>query len=135
MINLRSPFWHSVRKVLFIIGTLFLVTGVAMALPILTSLFYVGEGDFVPLCISSAISISLGVLMRWIFRSNIKLEIKDALFIATFGWVFVSAISALPFILHGSIPNFTIAFFSWYFFVVLQHDTYGIHTPRKRCLG
>ena len=111
MINLRSPFWHSVRKVLFIIGTLFLVTGVAMALPILTSLFYVGEGDFVPLCISSAISISLGVLMRWIFRSNIKLEIKDALFIATFGWVFVSAISALPFILHGSIPNFTNAFF------------------------
>src|SRR6056300_1547830 len=106
-----KPFWRSVRNVLFILGTLFLVTGLAMFLPIVTTLFYWGEGDFFALASSSAISLGVGALLRWVFRDAIELEFKDALFIATFGWVFVSAISTLPFLLHGSIPSFTNAFF------------------------
>jgi len=31
--------------------------------------------------------------------------------IAVFGWILVSAVSDIPFILHGSIPSFTDAFF------------------------
>ncbi|MCP4690013.1 MAG: TrkH family potassium uptake protein, partial [Desulfobacterales bacterium] len=31
--------------------------------------------------------------------------------IAAFGWIFISAVSALPFMIHGSIPSFTDAFF------------------------
>ena len=110
MIHNRSPFWDSVRNIIFIIGTLFLVTGMAMFLPILTALFY-QEGDLIPLLISSAIALVLGLGLRRLFREDMVLEVKDALFIATFGWVFVSAISALPFMIHGSIPSFTNAFF------------------------
>ena len=39
------------------------------------------------------------------------MNIKDGYFIAFFGWVLISAISALPFVIHGSIPSFTDAFF------------------------
>ena len=107
----QSPFWRSVRNILYIIGTLFLVTGIAMVLPIICALFYYGEGDLLPLGISAGISLSLGAVMRVLFFGDVKLEARDALFIATFGWVFVSSISALPFMLHGAIPNFTDAFF------------------------
>ncbi|MBW2365738.1 MAG: TrkH family potassium uptake protein, partial [Deltaproteobacteria bacterium] len=47
----------------------------------------------------------------WFFRKSQKLSIKDGYFIAVFGWIMVSSISALPFMLHGSIPSFTDAFF------------------------
>ena len=111
MSKYHSPFWYSVQNILYIIGTLFLVTGVAMLLPIICSLFYYGEGDLLALGISSGIALGLGAVMRVLFSSQIDLEAKDALFIATFGWVFVSSVSALPFMIHGAIPNFTDAFF------------------------
>ena len=111
MSKYRSPFWYSVRNILYIIGTLFLVTGLAMLLPILCALFYYGEGDLLALSISASIALILGGAMRIFFAGNIELEAKDALFIATFGWVFVSSISALPFMIHGAIPSFTDAFF------------------------
>jgi trk system potassium uptake protein TrkH len=47
----------------------------------------------------------------WIFRKNHDLDIKDGFILAVFGWIVVSAVSALPFMIHGSIPSFTDAFF------------------------
>jgi trk system potassium uptake protein TrkH len=47
----------------------------------------------------------------WRFRKHLDLGIKDGIFIAAFGWVLVSALSALPFMIHGAIPSFTDAFF------------------------
>jgi trk system potassium uptake protein TrkH len=47
----------------------------------------------------------------WLFRKQLNLGIKDGIFIAVFGWILVSALSALPFTIHGSIPSFTDAFF------------------------
>ena len=49
--------------------------------------------------------------MKRIFRNNNTLHIRDGLFIATFGWIIISAFSTLPFIIHGTIPSFTDAFF------------------------
>ena len=40
-----------------------------------------------------------------------ELGARDAFFIATAGWVIISAISALPFVMSGAIPSFTDAFF------------------------
>ena len=40
----------------------------------------------------------------------VQLEVERGLSITTFGWVVISALSALPFVLHGSIPSFTDAF-------------------------
>jgi trk system potassium uptake protein len=97
-------------SILHVFGTLFMVTGISMALPLACSLIY-GEGDFTAILISAAAILFLGAPLWWRFRKHLDLGIKDGIFIAAFGWVLVSALSALPFMIHGSIPSFTDAFF------------------------
>jgi len=97
-------------SILHVFGTLFMVTGISMALPLVCSLIY-GEGDFSAILISAAVILFLGAPLWWRFRKHLNLGIKDGIFIAAFGWVLVSALSALPFMIHGSIPSFTDAFF------------------------
>ena len=100
---------HS-RSIAYVIGTLLLVTSIAMLLPIVVSLIY-KEGDLNPLLISAAVAFSMGLPLWWFSPRNYELSFRDAIFIAVFGWVIISGVSALPFILHGSIPSFTDAFF------------------------
>jgi trk system potassium uptake protein TrkH len=97
-------------SILHVFGTLFMVTGISMALPLVCSLIY-GEGDFSAILISAAAILFLGAPLWWRFRKHLDLGIKDGIFIAAFGWVLVSALSALPFMIHGAIPSFTDAFF------------------------
>lgn len=98
------------RTIAYVFGTLLIVIGCSMLLPILCSLYY-NEGDFSAILLSAIISIVLGLPLYWFFRKSPALNIKDGFFIAVFGWIVVSSVSALPFIFHGSIPSFTDAFF------------------------
>jgi trk system potassium uptake protein TrkH len=97
-------------SILHVFGTLLMITGISMILPILCSLIY-QEGDLPAFLISAVLSLLLGGPLWWFFRKHHNLETKDGIFIAVFGWIFVSALSALPFMIHGSIPSFTDAFF------------------------
>lgn len=99
--------FHSIANVF---GTLLIVTGSSMSLPVLCALLY-GEDDLMPLAISSLLIIFLGLPLKRLYRNNLQLNIRDGLFIATFGWVIISAVSTLPFVIHGAIPSFTDAFF------------------------
>jgi len=97
-------------SIVHILGILLLVTGSSMSLPLFCSFFY-SEPDFWPILDSALITLALGSLC-WLFcRKHNELNIKDGIFIAVFGWIVVSALSALPFMLHGAIPFFTDAFF------------------------
>ena len=93
-----------------VLGTLLLVTGGSMLLPLMCSLYY-NEGDFNAILASGIITAGLGLPLWWFFRKEYELSIKDGISLAVFGWVLVSALSALPFMIHGSIPSFTNAFF------------------------
>jgi trk system potassium uptake protein TrkH len=93
-----------------ILGILLVLTGGSMALPVACSWYYQGN-DFFPLLASALVSVGFGLPGWWLHRRNTDLSIKDGVAIAVFGWFVVSAVSALPFILHGSIPSFTDAFF------------------------
>jgi len=93
-----------------VLGKLLIVTGCSMVLPIACSVYY-GENDLLALFISAIVAIALGWPLWWFFRRSYELNIKDGFFIAVFGWVLISAVSGLPFMLHGSIPSFTDAFF------------------------
>ena len=97
-------------SIFHVIGTLLIVTGVSMVLPLICSLYY-GEGDFFALLVSAIIIVGLGFPLWRFFRKHHELGIKDGIFIAVFGWILVSALSGLPFMIHGSIPSFTDAFF------------------------
>ncbi len=93
-----------------VIGVLLIVTGSSMSLPIACSIYY-QENDLYPFLYSALTTLSIGIPMLWIFRKENELTVRDGFFIAVIGWLFVSAFSALPFVLHGSIPSFTDAFF------------------------
>jgi len=93
-----------------VISSLMLVTGGSLILPIACSVIY-GEDDLFSLVVSFVAIIILGLLIRHFFRRVDEVSVKDGLFIATIGWVIISALSGLPFMIHGSIPSFTDAFF------------------------
>jgi len=100
----------NVGTILYVLGTLFIVIGSSMVFPLVCSLYY-NEGDFFSILISALIIIALGLPLWWFFRKDTEANIKDGFFVAFFGWILVSALSALPFMIYGSIPSFTDAFF------------------------
>lgn len=93
-----------------VLGKLLIVTGCSMLFPVICSLFY-KEDDLYSMVITGILTIGFGYPLWWFFRRNRELNIKDGFFIAFFGWILISAVSALPFMIHGSIPSFTDAFF------------------------
>jgi len=98
------------KSIANVFGKLLIVTGISMILPVICSLYF-GGGDFQALLLSGIITVVLGFPLWWVFRHEHELDIKDGFFIAVFGWVLISAISCLPFMIHGAIPSFTDAFF------------------------
>ncbi|WP_136809242.1 TrkH family potassium uptake protein [Desulfosediminicola flagellatus] len=98
------------RSIANVFGVLFVVTGSSMIFPIICSLLY-GEDAVMPLAISALIVVAVGLIVKQIFRKNYDFSMKDGLFLASFGWVMISAVSALPFMLSGVIPSFADAFF------------------------
>ena len=97
-------------SIIYVLGTLLIVTGSSMLLPLVFSLYY-NEGDFAALAVSAGATLAAGLPLWRGFREYHELNIKDGFFIAVFGWILISAVSALPFMIHGSIPSFTDAFF------------------------
>ncbi|MEH0020341.1 MAG: potassium transporter TrkG [Desulfobacter sp.] len=93
-----------------VLGKLLIITGTSLLAPIVCSLIY-GEDDLNALTTTAVLTIALGLPLWRCFRSHHDLNIRDGFFIAFFGWILISAVSALPFIFHGSIPSFTDAFF------------------------
>ena len=98
------------RSIAYVIGALLLVASIAMLFPIAVSLIY-QEGDLSALLISVAVAFGMGLPLWWFKPSHYELSFRDAVLIAVLGWVVISAVSTLPFIIHGSIPSFTDAFF------------------------
>lgn len=93
-----------------VLGKLLIVTGSSMIFPLICSLYYAGA-DLSAIGITGVLTVLLGLPLWWIFRHASRLNLKDGFFIAVFGWILISAVSALPFMIHGSIPSFTDAFF------------------------
>ena len=93
-----------------VLGALLLFIGSTMLLPLACALIY-NDGDAFSLFVAMGITVSIGLPLWWSFRKYRDLTLKDGFFIVTFGWILVSSVSTLPFIIYGSIPSFTDAFF------------------------
>lgn len=101
---------RSYRAYLQVLGTVLLVTAGALLLPIVAAIFY-GGPEALPLMGTMLGSGLIGGLLSWLGRGEHELDRRDALIIATGGWVLMSAVSAIPFVWSGSVPSFTDAFF------------------------
>jgi trk system potassium uptake protein TrkH len=99
------------RVISRVLGRLLMLEGIFMCLTVIACLFY-KEGEAWPLLISGLITISVG----FIFSGMVKLKTtgfgkREGFFVVSTSWLIFSLFGTLPFILTGSIPSFTDAFF------------------------
>jgi len=74
---------------------------------------YYSEDDIFPLLISGMGTCLIGIIIWYWTRKTDRLELgkREGYLIVTLGWVTMSLFGSIPFVLHGSIPSFTDAFF------------------------
>lgn len=100
------------RVIINILGTLLMLNGAFMLTCIPFSLVY-REKTVLAILASAAIT-SLTGLAMWLSTKNFRskeLKKRDGYLVVTFGWLIMSFFGCLPYILSGSIPNLTEAFF------------------------
>lgn len=99
-------------KIIFnIIGFLLVLNGIFMLFGLPFS-FYYGDEDIISILIASGINIISGAALFLSTRNhNQEVTKRDGYIVVTLGWLSVSLFGALPFVIHGSIPSYTDAFF------------------------
>lgn len=98
------------KSITNVFGKLLIITGISMVFPAICSIYY-GQDDLYAIVVTAISTILIGIPLWWFFRLENELNIKDGFFIAVFGWVLISGVSGVPYVIHGSIPSFTDAFF------------------------
>jgi trk system potassium uptake protein TrkH len=96
----------------YVIGSLLLINGFLMALPLGFSYFY-EDGAQLSFLMASGLTFAIGFSFRYFLRSFKEDEIKrrEGFIIVSFSWVAMTLFGTLPYVLSESIPNFSNAFF------------------------
>lgn len=100
------------KVILYIIGFLLILTAAFMISSVLFSIIY-DSNDKSSIIISGLITGLVGTALWYRYKEARGAEIrkKEGYFIVTVGWIIMSVAGSLPFVVHGSIPSFTDAFF------------------------
>lgn len=99
------------KIILSILGLLSSINGVAMLIPLPFALYF-GE-PWKPFVYSALLAFLAGAPV-WLILSrstNRELKKRDGYIVVTLGWVIMSMFGTLPYLISGSIPNITDAFF------------------------
>ncbi len=99
------------RLILNLLGLLVLLNGLFMFLCLPFSIYY-GENIF-HIIIAGGITLLAGALTWFLTLRGLNTELKkkDGYLVVTLGWLTMSIFGTLPFIVSGTIPSFTDAFF------------------------
>jgi len=99
-------------KVIFnIVGFLLILDGIAMMLGIPFSIYY-NDNDILVLLISGTTTSLIGFVMYYFTKGSSKdIRKREGYIVVSLGWLAMTLFGAIPFVVHGSIPNFTDAFF------------------------
>lgn len=101
----------NLRVIIGLLGLLISINGVFMFLCLPFSIYY--KENWLSIVISGLITLVVGLLLWQSSRkhSNKELKKRDGYLIVTLGWLTMSFFGTLPYVLSGSIPDFTDAFF------------------------
>jgi trk system potassium uptake protein TrkH len=94
------------------LGALLVAEGIFMLIPFLYAL-HLGESSVGAFYSSMLYALVVGAAL-WITtyrRVSTRTKKRDIFFLVSVGWVVVTAVGVLPFVLSGAIPSFTNAFF------------------------
>lgn len=99
-------------KLIFkVLGLLLLVEGIAMLLTLVIALIY-HENDVMAFVLSAAINLGIGGLITFLtWKAPKDIGKREGFIIVTMVWVVFSFFGSLPYMISGSIPSFTDAFF------------------------
>ena len=100
------------KVIINILGALIGINGVAILLALPFAIYYKGP-DVQGLLISGIGALILGACIFLFSRKTGKASLKkrDGYVIVTLGWIAMTLVGALPYVLSGAIPSFTDAFF------------------------
>ncbi len=98
------------RVVVHVVGLLTAFSGASMLVPAAVSLVY-RETAALDLLLSAAFTMACGTLAYRLTRPIGDISIRDGFAIVTLGWLAVAVFGSLPYLLTGSIPSPTGAFF------------------------
>ncbi len=95
-----------------ITGFLFILAALAMVLPTVVSVIYGEEKSTFSFLAVILPSLFVGILMvLFIKPSHNTLHMRDGFIMVAMSWILISAIAALPYVIHGCIPHYVDAFF------------------------
>jgi trk system potassium uptake protein TrkH len=100
------------KVIINLLALLIAISGVAMLLALPFSYYY-GSGDHLALwgCGLGAILLGMSIWLATRQKGRNELRKRDGYLIVTLGWVVMSAIGAMPYVVSGAIPSYTDAFF------------------------
>ncbi|MBQ8971500.1 MAG: TrkH family potassium uptake protein [Clostridia bacterium] len=93
-----------------LIGYVLLVEAALMLVPLIVSLIY-GGSDAKAIVVSLAITAAAGGLLTLLKPRNDNLRAREGFAVVALSWILLSFFGALPFFIHGCIPNMADAFF------------------------
>ncbi|MFP4527426.1 MAG: TrkH family potassium uptake protein [Candidatus Kapaibacterium sp.] len=99
-----------IRIVMRIIGFLLIFLGAALLTP-LPFAYYYGGGDHIAFLISAGISVGFGSMAFLGSGKGEDIRPKEGFAVVALGWIFLSLFGSLPYLISGSIPSPTDAFF------------------------
>ncbi len=101
------------RKMIFsTLGKLTISEAALMLFPLIVSLIYKEWQTAIAFLISIIIAAAIGIALYLVFKtSNHVIYAKEGIIIVAFGWLIMSVVGAIPFVLSGDIPSYINAFF------------------------
>ena len=97
------------RMIIHVLGYVLLIIAVLMMLPLITGLFF--HENILNFLITALLTAILGIVMLMIRPKKQELFARDGFAIVGVGWILMSLLGALPFVLCGDIPNYIDAVF------------------------
>ena len=99
------------RTVFSVVGALMALTGLTMLFPAAVAAAFYRETASVQIAAAGVLSMATGfVVNRWAGPLE-EISIREGFAIVTLSWLFVAVFGSLPYLLTGSIPSFSGAFF------------------------
>ncbi|MEJ2006502.1 MAG: potassium transporter TrkG, partial [Cyclobacteriaceae bacterium] len=99
------------KLILNLLGLLVLLNGIFMLLCLPFSLYF--NENYLDILIAAGITVFSGGLIWFLTLRGLNTELKkkDGYLVVTLGWLTMSLFGTLPFLISGTIPDFTDAFF------------------------
>ena len=100
------------RAVSFLLSYLVMGCAIFMSTSLVWAVFADGSSAIFSMAVSSAICGAVGLILRWLGRgANLTFHAREAIAVVTLGWLAISILGAVPFMLEGVLTNPVDAFF------------------------